>query len=431
MALRKGSIELRGRVDFITPFVIATSLFFIWGFVTNFNGVLEPHLKKACSITDTQAQLLGFTFFTAYLVMAIPAGLLIKKVGYRRSMIIGLGISTIGTVLFYPAALDRSFALFLSGLAIMASGITILQVGANMYIIQLGPTKYASSRLCLAGAFNSVGASIAPYIGSLMVLDLGYLSGGDYQGWLEKLNESELQQHLKTEANTVLEPYAIIAGMLLLTCLLFMLARIPSLQHTLSKKKFNFSIIKRRHVFLGTLAIFFYVGAEVGVLVHLGDYAELDTVLGTGASRYLSLGSYFMFLAMIGRFVGSIITLKMKPRKLLVYSSSGAILCLIASMLTNGWLSLVLLVGVGLFNSVMWPLIFVLGTRALRKHSIEASSFLVMAIVGGALIPFGITWCFKVLRGTGFEQFSFAGIVLCYFYLLHYGARGSAVRLIR
>lgn len=429
MAIRAGSKELRGKIDYVTPFVIVTSLFFIWGFVTNFNGILVPHLKKACSLTDTQTQFINFTFFTAYFLMAIPAGMLIKRFGYRISMILGLGLSSIGTVLFYPAALQQSFPLFLSGLAIMASGITVLQVGANIYIILLGKSKWGSARLSLAGAFNSVGASIAPYVGSLMILDLNYLKGNDYESWVAALSPEDLKLHLKSEANIVLEPYAIIAGMLILTCLLFLLARIPKLRHTLTRERFDFKVINRRHVLLGALAIFFYVGAEVGVLIHLNDYAELENILGTNGSKLIGLGSVFMILAMLGRFIGTYILLRVKSRKTLAWASIGAILSLGLSMVTNSWLSLGFLLGVGLFNSVMWPLIFYLGTRALGKKSIEASSFLVMAIVGGALIPFGITACFKLLSGTGLEQFSLLGIVVCYIYLWFYAVGGSRVIL--
>lgn len=429
MALLQGSKELRGKIDFVTPFIVVTSLFFIWGFVTNFNGILVPHLKKACALTDGQTQFINFTFFTAYFLMAIPAGILIKNLGYRKSMILGLAVSSIGTLLFYPAAVERSFPLFLSGLAIMACGITILQVGANIYIILLGKAKWGSTRLSLAGAFNSVGASLAPYIGSLMILDLNYLNNNNYDDWVKTLSPTELELHLKSEANTVLEPYAIIAGMLILTCVLIVLAKIPALRHTFSKKSFDFSVIKRKHVFFGALAIFFYVGAEVGVLVYLNGYAALDAVLGNSNLKLIGLGSVFMMLAMVGRFIGAYILTKVTPRKSLIFVSSAAIICLLSSMLTGGWLSLIFLLSIGLFNSVMWPLIFVLGTRALGKRSIEASSFLVMAIVGGALIPFGITACFELLAGTGMEQWGFTGIIFCYAFLIYFGIKGSRIIL--
>lgn len=264
-----------------------------------------------------------------------------------------------------------------------------------------------------------------------MVLELNRSKNINYNDWINTLSPEELSKHLKDEANTVLEPYAIIAGMLILTCILLILARIPALRHTFSKKSFDFTVIKRRHVLFGTLSIFFYVGAEVGVLNNLNRYAEFESVLGSTGTGLVGLVSVFMMFAMAGRFLGSYVLMKVGSRKALAFTAAAAIICLFISMLTTGWLSLGFLISLGLFNSVMWPLIFYLGTKALRKKSIEASSFLVMAIVGGAIIPFGISACFNYLEGSGFEQFGMTGIILCYAFLWYYAIRGSRVILKR
>ena len=385
--------------------VVLTSLFFMWGLITSLNDILVPHLKAIFKLNYVQAMLVQFCFFGAYFVASLPAGVLVERIGYRRGIIVGLITAGLGCLGFYPAAALAAYPLFLAALFVLASGITLLQVAANPYVSALGPAETSASRLNLTQAFNSLGTTLGPLIGSALILSLAAAD---------------------SEVETVQGPYLGLAAALVLIAFVFSRFHLPSVKGDAGVDDPNAvrgSLWQQRHLVLGVVAIFVYVGAEVAIGSFLVNYLGEPKIAGlpeSAAGRYLA---FYWGGAMVGRFVGSLLLQKLKPGHVLAVNAAGAVVLLLLTMSSSGSFAMWTVLAVGLFNSIMFPTIFTLAIERLGKRTSEGSGALCMAIVGGALVP--------VLMGffadrIGVQQAFFVP-VLCYLYIVFYGWKGHHV----
>ena len=408
----------------VTPRValaVATTLFFMWGFLTSLNDVLIPHLKAVFELNYTRAMLVQFTFFGAYFLMSLPAGRLVAHLGYKKGIIAGLLIAAVGALGFWPSAALRTYEAFLASLFVLATGITVLQVAANPYVALLGPEQTASSRLTLAQALNSLGTTLAPLFGGFLILGTTVMSGEQIQA----LPVAEQVAYRAAEAQSVQGPYLGLAIALALLAVFVCLFRLPSLaeatekadsaQHTL------LDALKHPHVLFGVLAIFFYVGAEVSIGSLMVNYLALPETGGMSEQRATQYVSAYWGCAMVGRFAGSWLLAQYPPRRLLAGFALANVVLLGVILAASGEVAVYGIVATGLFNSIMFPTIFSLAIERLGPLTNKASSLLIMAIVGGAIIP--------LLQGMLADRIglhlSFVLPVVCYVYIIFYGLVGS------
>ncbi|MCL5027801.1 MAG: L-fucose:H+ symporter permease [Bacteroidetes bacterium] len=417
-------------VNYTPALTVLTSLFFMWGFLTCLNDILIPHLKAVFTLNYAEAMLIQFSFFAAYFIVSLPSGIIVEKIGYKRGIITGLITAGIGCLAFYPAAGTQSYALFLVALFILASGITLLQVAANPYVAILGKPETASSRLNLTQAFNSLGTTIAPYFGSLVILSIAVKSAEE----IKRLNPSDLSAYQLTQASAVQVPYLWLAAALFIIAGIFAIVKLPQIEaSSISSsggegKNFDHhheSAWHFRHLILGAVGIFVYVGAEVSIGSFLVNYIGHQDVLGLAADQAGKFVSFYWGGAMVGRFIGSAIQRKIKPGLVLAFNAVFAIILVITSMMSFGYLAMWSILLVGLFNSIMFPTIFTLAIDGLGKHTGQASGILCMAIVGGAIIP--------VLQGFIADSIgihhAFILPVLCYLFIMYYGLKGHIPHL--
>ena len=402
--------------------VVVTSIFFMWGFLTSLNDVLIPHLKAVFQLDYTRAMLVNSAFFGAYFLMSLPAGRLVARLGYKNGIVAGLCVAGIGAIGFWPAAELRLFGAFLASLFVLATGITVLQVAANPYVALLGPAETSSSRLTLAQALNSLGTTLAPLFGGLLIL-------GNVVKTPEQLQAMPAAQQLAyrtAEAQSVQGPYVGLAIALVLLAMFVFLFRLPRLaddgsavaapgEHRIG------DALRHRHLLFGVLAIFFYVGAEVSIGSVLVNYLSLPEIGGMTEKQATFWVSAYWGGAMIGRFVGSALLARFPPGRLLGLFAAGNVVLLAVTLLSSGQVAVYAIVATGLFNSIMFPTIFALGIARLGPLTNKGSSLLIMAIVGGAVLP--------PLQGMLADRIglhhSLVVPVLCYAYIIFYGLVGS------
>lgn len=374
----------------VYPLTIIAVLFFCFGLVTNLNDILIPHLKKACELTsDFQSSLVQFAFYGAYFLMSLPSGILLQKLGYKNGIVVGLLIAALGSLLFIPAANARLYSLFLVALSVLAAGITILQVAANPYVTMLGPSSTAASRLSIMGTLNSLGATLGPFVGGILIF-----KGVDYTiEQLAKMNPGARTQYLNSEAALVQLPYLLLAILFLLLSFMVYKSKLPEIvEHDKddmndgSDSKFN--PLKYRHLSLGIIAIFMYVGAEVAVGSFIIRYGQFLNIEGFTLKMGALFVSYYMLVAMISRFIGIFIIGKyIRQENILKYYSTAAFILILISVSSSGIFALWCIVAIGACNAIMWPTIFPLAIAGLGKHTKKASSYLIMAVLGGAILP--------------------------------------------
>lgn len=387
--------------NYTAPLVLLFILFFMWGFITSLNDILIPHLKGLFDLNYTEVMLVQFCFFGAYFIMSMPASWLIDKIGYKKSAVVGLALMGVGCTLFFPASVVVWYPLFLFALFVLASGMTVLQVTANPYVIALGKPETASSRLNLAQGFNSLAHTLAPLFGTLLILSPAVTEGD-------------------VNAEAVQLPYLGLAVFLFILVVFFSQVKLPAIESKSEKQIKGDSIWKHRHLILGALAIFLYVGAEVSIgsfLVNFLGEKHIMNLPDEVAGNYVS---YYWGSAMIGRFVGAALLQRIKPQILLAICCLGTVSLVITTVFASGEIAMWSILLVGFFNSVMFPVIFSLSIAGLGKITSRASGLLVMMIVGGAIIP--------LLQGiladtVGIHQ-SFLITVLCYGYVLWFGLKG-------
>lgn len=384
-----------------------TSLFFMWGFITCLNDILIPYLKLLFELNYTQAMLIQFCFFSAYFVVSVPAGMLVSRIGYKSGIVTGLLIAGAGCLLFLPAAQMHVYAMFLFALFVLASGITILQVAANPYVSVMGKPETASSRLTMTQAFNSLGTTVAPFFGAWLIF------GG--------MNAPEPVPGAVTES-TVQVPYLILAASLIVLAVIFAWLKLPAMgkKDPAEALPLGGKAWQQRHLVLGAIGIFVYVGAEVGIGSFLAIYLsqpEIGGMTTAAASHYIS---WYFGGAMVGRFIGAAVMQKLNPGRVLAFNATMAVLLLAITILSSGKLAMWSLLLVGLCNSIMFPTIFSLAIQGLQQYTSQGSGILCLAIVGGAILP--------LLQGMLADQIgvqlAFVLPLVCYLYIAFYGLKG-------
>ncbi len=414
----------RGNLSSNAALAVLSIIFFTWGALTSLNDVLIPHLKAVFAMNYAQTMLIQFTFFSTYLVMSLPAGRVIARLGYKPSMVIGLIVAASGALAFYPAAKVPSYPLFLLALFVLASGITLLQVAANPYISLLGEPRGASSRLTLAQALNSLGHTLSPALLGPLILSVAVLGSAE----LAQLPQARQEAYRIAQAASVQLPYLGIAGGLLLLAGCVYLFRLPPLTEASEQadpRHHTFAeALRHRQLRLGVVAIFVYVGAEVTIGSFLISYIASPRIGNIDAGSAAHYVSYYWGAAMTGRFIGAALLRRFAPRVLLCVFALVAIALLATTILSAGALAVWSVIGIGLFNSIMFPTLFTLGIEGLGPLTPKASSLLVMAIVGGAVIP--------LLQGVLADrigvQLAFLLPMLCYAYIAWYALQGSGQR---
>ncbi|HTI30520.1 MAG TPA: sugar MFS transporter [Sphingomonas sp.] len=395
--------------------VFVFALFFIFGGITSLNDVIIPKLKELFTLNYTQAMLVQFCFFTAYAVIGIPGAKLVKRIGYMRGAVAGLVTMMAGCLLFIPASSTATYGLFLFALFVLASGVVLVQVVANPLISLLGPSRTASSRLTFAQAFNSLGTTLFPYVGALLIL-----------GSLAKVSASELSGPALDAYRTV-ESQAIVHGYLGLAVMLAVVAaavwlfrnRLPVEDHAKDGGGFaGFDLLKRPRFGFGALCIFLYVGAEVSIGSLIVNYLRQPGVMGLEEQAAGKLIAMYWGGAMVGRFIGSAVLRVVSPGKVLAGVAVGAIALILVSTHTTGTLSGYSLLAIGLMNSIMFPTIFTLACEKLGPRAADASGIINVAIFGGAVLPLATG---RLADVSGSLAFALIIPATCYAIIAAYG----------
>ncbi|PKV52398.1 FHS family L-fucose permease-like MFS transporter [Aquimarina sp. MAR_2010_214] len=428
---------MKNSTTYKSAFIFLTSLFFLWGFITVLVDSLIPRLREVFTLNYFQAGLVQFAFFGAYFLLSIPSGFILSKIGYKKGIILGLLTLASGCLLFYPAASYREFSIFMLAYFVVASGITILQVAANPYVAVLGPEEGASSRLNLSQAFNSLGTTIAPAIGAMFILSDKVKNPQE----IAALNILDKENYYISEAAAVQSPFIGIAIFVAILAFAFIFIKLPKLIKD-SPKGGYLRVLQSKSLVMGAIGIFVYVGAEVAIGSYLINYfldmnlATLikestfmksisEGILGSDSQTLDNkaiVGAFVTFYwsgAMIGRFIGAHLTKIIKPAKVLSFFAIGAVLLILVSISTSGFIAMWSILAVGLFNSIMFPTIFSLSIEGLDDLKPQASGVLCTMIVGGAIIPplFGL-----LSDQTGFKT-ALILVLICYIYIVFYGRR--------
>jgi len=404
---------------FLLPFILITSLFFLWGFAHNLDPVLIPHLKRSFDLTTTQATLVDSALFIAYFFMALPAGFIMKKWGYKIGIITGLLLFSLGSFLFVPAANFQSYNYFLIALFIIACGLTILETAANPYVSALGDPASSTQRLNLAQSFNGLAVVLAPLLGEKYILIQGHSDEA-----LNTMTESAKKMALASEAASVKMPYIILALVLLIVAALFYFIKLPDLRNKqIDNSSSILKTFRHRHLSWAVITQFCYVGAQVCIfslfIVYIND-AKIQTNLTP--AKYVSIGG-LAFL--IGRFAGTAFMKFMAPNKLLmIYGLISTILCGVVVMGT-GIITIYAIIGICFFMSIMFPTIFSLGIKELGADTEMASSLIVMSIVGGAVMP----RLFAIISDTTEKiQLGYIVPLFCFIVVAYFGWNGYKVK---
>jgi FHS family L-fucose permease-like MFS transporter len=418
-ASRKSVAAAAVAQNYARPLAVVTTLFFMWGFLTCLNDILVPHLKSIFDLSYAQVMLVQFAFFSAYFLFSVPWSRIVNAVGYQRTMVMGLLTMAVGAILFVPAASAASYPLFLTALVILAGGITGLQVAANPYVDLLGKPETASSRLDLTQAFNSLGTTLAPKIGGLLILSAAPLAIEQ----LRQLSPQALHAYRVQQAASVKMPYTVITVALVLLAILIGTFKLPKIETASSRwgERFNDSIWRHPNLLFGAVGIFTYVGAEVSIGSFLVNYFGLPEIAGLSAKAAAGFVSFYWGGAMIGRFLGAPLLRRVKAGYLLALCAIAGATLVTVSMLVGGHMAMWTILAVGFFNSIMFPTIFSLGVAELGPLTGTGSGILNMAIVGGAILP--------VVQGAIADRVglhhAFFLPVICYLFILFYGLSGS------
>lgn len=407
-----------GHTRYGPALALLASLFFMWGFITVINNTLLPHLRSVFDLTYTQTTMIESVWFIAYFVASIPSAKLIERIGYQKSLVVGLAIMAVGALLMIPAARIPSYGVTLFALFVIASGITLLQVAANPYVAVIGPPETSSSRLNLVQAFNSFGTTLAPLFGGYLILGRT-VSGTSEAGAAILTAEQRL-----ADAQSVQLPYLIVAVVLVLLAVVIARFPLPSLgastQRMAAEERKNLSLWSHRNLVLGIPAIFIYLIAEIGVsnlFINFVSQPHIGNLTHQQASNYLFLLWGGM---MVGRFIGAFAMRSIKPEHALAFAGAGAFVVMLIASFATGQVAMWALISVGLFHSIMFPTIFTLGIKGLGPLTEEGSGLLVMAIAGGALV---------IVQGwmadTYGLQTSFLLTAACEIYIIFYALWGS------
>lgn len=396
------SVEGTGNQNYMPALISLAVLYFMNGFITCLNDTLVPFFKEGFTLSYADSSLVQFYFFLTYGLMSFPAGMIVEKIGYKNGMVLGFAIAAIGALLFYPAADMHLYYLFLAALFVLAIGIVVLQVASNPYITTLGPAETASSRLSLIQAVGSIGTTVAPIFGAHYILSRIQESGAS--------------------SDAVKYPYLGIAALLICIALVVYNLKLPQIStdaaSIVATPEERRSIFSFRNLNYGAWAIFAYVGAEVSIGTFLTNYIADTMTMGVeDANSYVS---YYWGGMLVGRLIGSYLLKTLKPSHVLTFCAIGAILLVLFSVSTTGALAVWSMIGVGIFNSVMFAIIFSLSVQGLGKYTTKASGILSTAIAGGAIVSFSQGY----LKDHSTWAIAFMIPVLCYLYIVFFGING-------
>ncbi|MGQ0739635.1 MAG: L-fucose:H+ symporter permease [Bacteroidota bacterium] len=409
---------------YLVPFILVTCLFFLWAFLHNTNGILIPHLKKACQLSDTQSSFIDLAVYMGYFLIAVPAGLVMHKYGYKNGILLGLFLFAAGALLFIPAASGRSFAIFLAALFIQAAGATFLETVANPYMTILGPKETAEQRLNFAQSFNGVGAFIAPVAGGAFIL-----SGIEHtqEDITRMATDGTLNSYLQSEANTVKIPYLIIAAVVVFVAIGFLITKLPAVKESGAADAhtgFSLKVLRHSHVRWAVIAQLFYVGAQVGIGSFFIRFSKQSMNLPEKDAAYW-WGSIAMTGFMAGRFAGTFFMRYIKPNRLLVLYSFINILLLTIALTTSGNIPVYAVMAVPFCMSIMFPTIFALGIKELGEETKIAASLIVMSIAGGALAPLLMG---AISDSTGSMQKAYIVPLICFTVVAWFGWKGYRIK---
>ncbi|WP_288789566.1 L-fucose:H+ symporter permease [uncultured Elizabethkingia sp.] len=404
------------RRGYLFPLILVTSLFFFWGFVHNLDPVLIPHLRKAFQLTDLESSLVDFSIFIAYFLMAIPAGNVMRKYGYKSGIIFGLCLFALGAFLFIPAANTQMYIFFLGALFVIACGLAFLETAANPYVTILGPEETATRRLNFSQSFNGLAAFIAPIVGGKYILSEQSLTDAQ----LKALPPHELNAYIAQEAASVKGPYLVLGVIIVIVMLLFVFTKLPDIKHEDDGDKSKISHAWRhKHLRWAVVAQFFYVGAQVCVLSFFIRFVVVSAgITEKNAAFYSGLAGLAF---MVGRFVGTFFMKYVKPNKLLMIYAVLSMLLTLVAVFGKGDITIYALIGVAFFMSIMFPTIFSLGIADLGKDTKIASSLIVMSIVGGAILPLGLGYISDVTHSI---QYGYIVPFICFIIVFAFGKYG-------
>ena len=410
--------------NYTRPMLIIGTLFFIFGFVTWLNSVLIPYLRIACELNNFESYLVAFAFYISYLVMAIPSAWVLKITGFKKGMSAGLFVMAIGCLIFIPAATTRTYALFLLGLFIQGTGLAVLQTASNPYITILGPRESAAKRISIMGICNKIAGALAPIILGSIVLS----QADSLVNRLSSMDAAQKATELNELASRVINPYLIMAGILVVLAVLIFFSSLPEIDtdqedETVAVANTNkTSIMQFPHLLLGTLTMFLYVGVEV---------MAGDTIISYGASQGINLetAKYFTTCTLVAMIVGYIIGVLtipkyLKQEKALQISAALGVLFSIAAIFSDGYVSVLWISLLGLANALVFPAIWPLAIADLGRYTKIGSSFLIMALAGGAVIPLA----YGSLADAFNPQQAYWIMVPCYLFILYYASAGHKVR---
>lgn len=408
----------------ILPMVIIGALFFIFGFVTWLNGILIPYFKISCELTDFEATLVAFAFYISYTVMALPASWVLSKTGFHKGMTVGLWIMAVGTLLFVPAAISRTYWIFLTGLFVMGAGLAVLQTASNPYVAIIGPRESAARRISIMGICNKLAGAIAP-----LILAYHILSDGDaFVKSLEGLSNSARVVALDGLAHRAIGPYLVITAILLVLGLLIRYTPLPDVETEEDEDVSNgdieskTSILQFPQLILGAIALFFYVGVEV---------IAGDTIIRYGIAQHIDISvaktftTYTLTAMIVGYLLGIVLIPKIiSQRTALIGSAVLGIILSFGVILAGSWYSILFLALLGLANALVWPAIWPLAIHDLGKYIKTGSAVLIMAIAGGAVLP--LIW--GKLSDVYSPQMAYSILIPSYFIILYYAVWGYKIR---
>lgn len=408
---------------YLVPFALVTSLFFLWAFLHNLNPILIPHLKKACELNDTQSSFVDFPIYLAYCVIAIPAGLFMHKYGYKKGIIFGLMLYALGALLFIPAASERSFPFFVFALFVSGSGAAFLETVGNPYIANLGEPGKSEQRLNLAQSFNGLGAMVAPLIGAKFIL-----SGIEHTpAEIATMRANgTLAAYLQSEANTVKPPYLVIASVVVVVIICFVFTKLPEIKEPDANAhgtEFSFKVFRFPHVKWAVFGEFFYVGSQVGLGSFFIRYSRFVANIPeqeAGQKWFIAMAGF-----MIGRFLGTFIMGYVKPARLLSLYAVINVVLVAVGVLAKGHIAVYAIMATPFFMSIMFPTIFALGIKDLGEETKMAASFLVMAIIGGAVAPLIMG---AISDATGSIQVAYVVPLICFAYILFFAVKGHKIK---
>ncbi|MDH2622547.1 sugar MFS transporter [Acinetobacter baumannii] len=395
-------------------FFLMSSIFFVMGFVGCLNDILIPHLKSSFNLSYAEAMLIQTVWFFTVFLISVPSGLIVERFGYKKAALISLFVAAVGLAAMWPVASLRSYPAFLAAIFVTATGVTLMQVVLNPYISLLGTPEKAASRLALSQALNSFGTFLAPFFGGLFILGSALTLTQ-----MDAMSATQLIDYRESQADAVKLPYLGIAIFLLIVMFIFAFNRIPEPGNTKSEVKKSGSFkdaLSYPQVKIGIIAMFCYVGAEVAVGSFLINYISLPEIGNMTESRATTFVALYWGGAMIGRLIGAAIMTRVSSRLVLGFFAAMNILLLIITMAMGGWISVISVVLIGFFNSIMFASIFTICLNGISSSISQATGILIMAQIGGALVP--LTQGF-IADGYG-VQHSFILPLICYLFILFF-----------